>query len=692
MRPTAVLLSFTAAAFLVTFAAVAGPATLLFGIASQLIFLLPGVLIVRSMTPGAGWLAAVAFGPFVGQALGSLVLTLLWVAGGRGPGLMAAAPALVVLLAGPARRLAGRFRLPATDQGDACALALLLLLVPLIVGVPFAHVGEITANGQDYRAYFTADYVWRRAVVIELAKGDVLPVNPYYAGDALHYYWMPHVLSAVQYRFADGWATLDELLLIRSISIDAVLIAFLYGMVRTFGVRPWAAAAGVAFVVLSSSFEGLYALFDYARNGVPLRDVTNLNIDAISRWWFQGIPIDGLQRLLFYQPHHAVGYGIGMIGLLAIARRERPRDAAAFAIAGACLGLSIAISSFAGGMLTVAAAIFEGIAVAAFVKTSASQALRRAVVHAVAAAIPLAGATALTYALRYVDTSGSVVAFELNRMATRDFWRVTLLSFGPVLLLFAAAVPVLLRSAFAAGPEGPAASADRVGIFGALVVSCVIFYFFVNVRDHQDVYVGWRVGHFLFMAATVIIGILFERLAVAPERLRTPGWAAVAVIGLMGLPTTAIDVYNTQDITNHGPAPAGRWTLRLTPDDRQIFDWIKHNTDARDLFQVDPVPRDPEYWAYVPAFAERRMAAGIPISMIPLAKYQEASNNVRQLYDEPPLLAYERAVRSHINYIIVGPQERAVHSGVEERFDSVKDLLPLAFRNGTISIYRVARR
>jgi hypothetical protein len=667
MRAVRALFLLTTAAYLATYFAVAGPAPLAFGLISQLIFLAPGVLIVRAMTPQSGWLAPVAYGPLIGQALGSLVLTLLWVAGGRGPWLIAVAPLLVAVLVWPARRLAGRFRLPATEPGDAIGLAVLLLIVPLVVGLPFAHVGEISGAGQDYRAYFTADYVWRRAVVSELAKGDVLPVNPYYAGDALHYYWMPHVLSAVQYRFADAWATLDELLLIRSISIDAVLIAFLYGMVRTFAVRPWAAAAGVAFVVFASSFEGLYALFEYARIGAPLRDVRNLNIDAVSRWWFQGIPIDGLQRLLFYQPHHAVGYGIGFIGLLAIARRERPRDGVAFAIAGTCLGLSIAISSFAGGMLTVGAAIHESIGVIRALDW------RRAIVHASAAAIPLAAGTAMTYGLRYVDTSGAVVALELNRMAVRDFWRVTLLSFGPVLLLALAAVPAIRTAR------------RGLGIFAALLTSCVIFYFFVNVRDHQDVYVGWRVGHFMFMASTVVLGILFERL-------RRAGWIAVAVIGLMGLPTTAIDVYNTQDITNHGPAPAGRWTLRLTPDDRQVFAWIKDNTDARDVFQVDPVPRDPEYWAYLPAFAERRMAAGIPISMIPLAKYQEASNTIRQIYDEPPLFAYERAARANISYIIVGPQERAVHPGVEERFDSIKEVMPLAFRNGTISIYQVRRR
>ena len=418
-----------AAAYLATYLAVANPLVLAFGLASQVLFVLPGILILRAIAPAQGWLPALGFGPFVGQALGSLVLTLLWITGAHGAWLLIAAPLIVSLLAVPARRLAGRWTLPSLHADDAIALSVLLLIVPVVVGLPFAHVGEITANGQDYRAYFTADYAWRRAVVSEVAKGDVLPVNPYFAGDALHYYWMPHVLSAVQYRFAAAWATLDELLLIRSISIDAMFVAFLYAMTRAFRVRPWAAAAGVTFVVFASSFEGLYALWDFARQGAPLRAVTNLNIDAISRWYFQGIPIDGLQRVLFYQPHHAVGYVIGMIGLLAIALRTRGRDATAFAIAGVCLGLSIAISSFAGLMVTAGAALFEAVSLLrAF-------SLRRAIVHAVAAGVPLGLATALVFALRYVDNSGSVVEFTVNRVAVHDFWWVTFLSFGPVLIV-----------------------------------------------------------------------------------------------------------------------------------------------------------------------------------------------------------------------------------------------------------------
>ena len=47
--------------------------------------------------------------------------------------------------------------------------------MPLVVARPFALVGVEIPEGHVYRAYFTADYVWGRAVVAELAKGDFLP-------------------------------------------------------------------------------------------------------------------------------------------------------------------------------------------------------------------------------------------------------------------------------------------------------------------------------------------------------------------------------------------------------------------------------------------------------------------------------------------------------------------------------------
>ncbi len=325
-------------------------------------------------------------------------------------------------------------------------------------------------------------------------------------------------------------------------------------------------------------------------------------------------------------------------------------------------------------MVTVAAMLYELIGV---IRT---RDIRRGVIHAVAAAIPLAASVGLVYGLGYVDRSGSVVELTINPVAVHRVAWVTLLSCGPILIVAAMAIPLL--------------RAERRGlsVLGALAVTSLFFYFFVNVRDHQDVYVGWRVGHFLFMAAAVVVGALLEKIAASSTSAMQPvQWALLSVAFLAGLPTTIIDIYNTQDITNHNQAPGFRWTLMLRPDELQAFDWIEKNTRPDALFQVDPMARDSETWAYLPAFAERRMAIGLPISMVPLAKYQQGSEAIRNMFDESPLAAYERAVRAGVNYVLIGPPEREAHPGVEDRFNSIPNLMPVAFKNGTISIYEVKR-
>jgi hypothetical protein len=191
------------------------------------------------------------------------------------------------------------------------------------------------------------------------------------------------------------------------------------------------------------------------------------------------------------------------------------------------------------------------------------------------------------------------------------------------------------------------------------------------------------------MAAAVVIAMLLEHVHKSTSAWQPLQLAAIALAFLAGLPTTVIDIYNTQDITNHNQAPGFRWTLMLRPDELQAFDWIQKNTRPEALFQVDPMARDSETWAYLPAFAERRMAIGLPISMVPLAKYQQGSEAIRNMFEEAPLAAYERAVRAKVNYVLVGVPERESHPGVEERSNSIPNQMPIAFKNGTISIYEI---
>lgn len=651
---------------------VARPPVAAFGILEKIAFVLPGLLLIRAVAgPAAGWLPVVAFGPCLGFGLSSLTLLALWVSGGRGSWTLFLAPLMLGPLVPLARRLRGRWPFPVTRPQDGAALAAALLLVPLVVAAPFAHVGETLPEGKAYRAYFTADYVWRRAVVAELAKGDVLPVNPFYTRDALHYYWLPHLPSAVTYR--TGIGDLDEVLLVHSTLVDVAFVAFLFGLARWFVARPWAAALGVVTVIMASSYEGLYALWDLWRQDAPLSLVRYLNIDSVSRWHFQSLPIDGLQRVLFYQPHHAIGYALGFMGVMAVAGRVKRLDVPAMVVGGVLLGLSTVVSSFAGLMLTCVAALWEACSVLRW------RDWWRASVHLVAAAVPLVLAADLVTALRYVDTGGSVLSLGPNPLAAHNVWTATVLSFGPVLLVSLLAGWAIWRARDASG-----------FVFAALSLTCVVFYFFVDIRDHQDVYVGWRVGHLWFIASTALAAIAYQWIGALPGVWRGAVTGLVGAAVLAALPTSLIDIYNTQDIYNWAQGPGFTWTLLLSPDEWEAFAWIKSNTPADAVFQLDAQQRDAQGWAYLPAFAERRMAVGLPISMVPLRKYQEGSSSAAWIFESSTAEgAHALAIDFGVQYLFLGRPERRAHPAAQARLDAAPEFFERVFQNREVAIYRV---
>jgi hypothetical protein len=455
--------------------------------------------------------------------------------------------------------------------------------------------------------------------------------------------------------------------------IDTAFVALLFGLARWLVPLPWAAAAGVITVLVANSYEGIYALIDYWRHNAPLSLVRYLNIDAISRWYLQGMPIDGLQRVLFYQPHHALGYGLGLLGLLAIATRRNRFDPTAMAVGGVLIGLSVVVSSFAGIMLMAAAALWEACSVLRW------RDWWRGVVHAAAAALPLVLAAALVTALQYVDHGGSIVSVAPNRLAFHRVWLVTALSFGPIIPISVVAGWLLWRH-----------RDHRAWVFAALWVMLAFFYFFVDVRDHQDVYVGWRVGHLWFIASVALSALVFAWLATLGFKARLAWGAALGISIAAAVPTTAIDVYNTQDIYNWGQGPGFDWTLILTPEEQELFDWIKKNTPPSAVFQVDAYQRDSQGWAYLAAFAERRMAVGLPISMVPMLKYEQGSRRASWIFETgSPETAHDLCRKNGIEYLLIGSPERKRHPSAQARFDAASEYFEPVFRNREATVYLV---
>lgn len=639
--------------------------------------LLPGVIIARRLLGPQrnGWFTALLLGPVWGFSLTSVVLLGLWVLGIRSVLVLAIAPVMATLLAIPIGRLAGSIRFAMLDWRDVAALAIVLSMVPLVNGLPYARVGEIRPEGKAYRAYFIADFVWAMAVASEVSKGDIPPKNPFLAGDQLHYYWLADLLSSIEHRLAKRTLSLEQILLGNAMLLDLAFMAFFYLFVRQFVHSPPAAALGCAAAVLFTSFEGLQQLYVFWQRGIPLDAMRTLNIDAISNWKFGSMKVDGLQRLLLYQPHHATAWAVSLSALLVVARA---RDNGRFGVnllAGCLLAVALLLSSFIALMVGTVVAAYQLLAL------GTRRRIKALVFGAVAGGIPVGLAVLISDALQYVDRAGGqLVYLQVNPLAVKNAVVGIFLSFGPILI--AAAVGVLLCIY-----QG----ARDFLVVGLAIAVSVLFYFFVDVVDHQHAYVGFRAGHLLFMSFAPLVAYAWQELSAAGGTTRATAMIAAALLALTAAPMTAIDLYNTQDTSNQMMGPGFRWTVVVTPDELEALAWIKSYTAPDALVQVEPTARDSETWAYMPAFGERRMTAGLPISMIPVQKYKEASERIRQVFaEDDPAKAYSFAAALDLQYLFIGPAERAKYPQLEQRLDTVPQWFKPAFRNGSVTIYRVA--
>jgi uncharacterized membrane protein len=215
----------------------------------------------------------------------------------------------------------------------------------------------------------------------------------------------------------------------------------------------------------------------------------------------------------------------------------------------------------------------------------------------------------------------------------------------------------------------------------------------VDVRDHQDVYVGWRAGHLLFIAFAPVTAYAWDRLRQQRHLLlRIAGLLVSVIVLAASAPTSLIDIYNTQDTENRFMGPGIHWTLQLTPGEVEALTWIRAWTPQKAVVQVEPWLRDRETWAYVPAFAERRMAAGLPISMIPLANYEHASQAIKVLFSLSSADdAHELARKLRIDYLLIAQPERSAYPGFQPTLESAPKLFRRVFHNEDVNVFEVEK-
>jgi len=546
------------------------------------------------------------------------------------------------------------------------ALLAVLLLTLTVATPPLAHVGRTDNEGNRYyRAYFTADFVWHTALTSEIGKFSMPPRNPYLARQPIHYYWTYYLLPAAVSQ--TGPAPIRDVQLclkINALMTGLLLMSAVFLAAWTAAPRPGAAAVAAALALVATSAEGTFQTWRLWSRGAPLAELRNWNIDAVTAWPpFGGHRIDGLQRCLWYVPQHSMAYALGIIALVA-AGSGPSSSLAPIALSGIALGCAVAFNPLVGGIFALA----YGAAIVV-------QAWRQPAVivrHALAA-IPVLLAIAWCVSNQMVEGAGGFLQFGFLG-ASRQQPIVTLfLSLGPILvtgaagLLFAGQLPV--------APAIPFAILSAIALF---------LMYFVRLSVDQA-WMAFRAGQMMIVG----LAALTARFVAAKSGARGAIASAIVLLALVcGAPTTIIDEYNAQDTSNLAMGPGFPWTIVVTPQQQQAYAWIRQNTPPNAVVQMDARARERATWSNIPSFAERRMAGGLPISLLNVPEYAERSDRIKAMYatrnaDEAANIAHSL----RIDYVYVDEVERGAYKdGI--CFDA-SPAFEKVFEASPVAVYRI---
>jgi hypothetical protein len=335
------------------------------------------------------------------------------------------------------------------------------------------------------------------------------------------------------------------------------------------------------------------------------------------------------------------------------------------------LAAAVAMSPFLGG----AFALIYG--VSALIQTVAyRRPVGRTLASHALAAIPAILAVAWCMGNDMLEGAGGalVVGFRGN---ARNAPILTLaLALGPLLISALLGLWMNRRRWHTVGP-----------LLAAPTVAILLFYF-VSIGGTDPVWVGWRAGQILLVTLPAL-GALW--IAAAWDRHPRLLGAVLVLLFAVGVPTTAIDLYNAQDISNREMGPGFPWSVVVTPDQRAEFDWIRIYTPPHAVVQMEPTVRGRATWTLIPSFAQRRMAAGLPISLVMTSEYQRRAQRVRELYGTGDARhAWEIARDMGIDYLYVDKVERgAFGDEAMRKFDTNPQYFRPMFQQADVAIYAV---
>jgi hypothetical protein len=560
---------------------------------------------------------------------------------------------------------------------DRIAVAVLWLAALAVVGPVFARVGEVTPAGLAYRAYFNADLFVHMSVVAELAKGSSPTFNPFFPIEPLPYYWtyftLPGLFSQVRPALP-----VDPAIMLTDTGMALMFISAGFLAVRNFGTSASAAAIAWVTVLLASSYEGAFYIWDQVSRGRPVADFRTFNIDAVTRWVWNLPGVDGFQRAMWWTPQHLMALTLALILLITMIRARKTDSLRPAIVEGLLLGGILAISSF-NGLLILGSYALAQVTMLAFDR---GRGMRQWLIARSTAAVIVVVFLGLTLGLGMVQRIPNAFIFGWNRFFLRGPWAFILLSFGPALFF----APIGVKAALNV-------SRRLVIMVGAVFLVITVVFLQVDLRGHENTQVTFRTGHLLFVLLAILLAFAID----AARRWSKAASIAFSMVLFLAIaaavPTVALDWYNARDISNVAMNP-GRfpWTVHISPDDNAAANWIHATLPADATVQTDALPRERYTWAFITAFARRRMAVGNGLFTLNPDRYTPAMTAVHEAFSaSTAVAAHASLVNLGVDYLYVGDLERRVNGDHVEKFSQNPRLFEPVYWHGTVAIYKVIK-
>jgi hypothetical protein len=226
-----------------------------------------------------------------------------------------------------------------------------------------------------------------------------------------------------------------------------------------------------------------------------------------------------------------------------------------------------------------------------------------------------------------------------------------------------------------------------------LVVMCTIALLGLEAPGHDNTYLPFRTGNFFFLALAVTLAFSIDAVRAWRRSFRVAAAACAAIVFAAASPTVALDWYNARDISNVAMNPGGfPWTVHVSRPEDSALRWIRDALPVDAIVQTDALERGRGSWALIPAFAQRRMAAGVVLFEPNPRRLEGHLADVRRVFiRHDPAEAHAACLALGIDYLYLGEAEEHDEARGADKFGNNPNLFQLAYTSRDVRIYKVLR-